>query len=341
MNDVPSIRSLLKRGALITAANWPVVLVQAAAEASLKVLLAIPVAGGALLVRAAAGGDVREFLEGDLRLAVTRTVNALTVAPGALTAFLGAFALVLVGGSVLVFLVKGGTMTVLTDAERAAGRVERPPLRLAALVTIRRFGIVQFLAGCGHLARRYVTLGLALLAIYGITAAAYLTMAVTAYQRPGALLGWTIAAALATAVLLVWLLFVNLLYILTQIVLATDDCGVRSAVRRVAGFLRACPGDVGGILGVLVALVVLATTASLLAAAGLGLIAFVPVVGVIVIPLQLAAWVLRGVFFQYLSLTAMVAYLARYRIHGHELNVEDTSSASAADATVCPKDRIA
>ena len=60
--------------------------------------------------------------------------------------------------------------------------------------------------------------------------------------------------------------------------------------------------------------VVLATIASILATAGLGLIAFVPLVGLArVLPLQFAAWLLRGFVFQYLALTALGAYLTQYR----------------------------
>ena len=45
MTDAPPLRSTLKRGALIAAANWPLVVVQFVAEATLKLLLAVPVVG--------------------------------------------------------------------------------------------------------------------------------------------------------------------------------------------------------------------------------------------------------------------------------------------------------
>ena len=57
----------------------------------------------------------------------------------------------------------------------------------------------------------------------------------------------------------------------------------------------------------------LATIASILATAGLGLIAFVPLVGLAMVPLQVAAWLLRGFVFEYLALTALGAYLTQYR----------------------------
>ena len=58
---------------------------------------------------------------------------------------------------------------------------------------------------------------------------------------------------------------------------------------------------------------VIATAASILATAGLGLIAFVPLVGLAVLPLQLAAWLVRGIVFEYLALAALGAYLSHYR----------------------------
>jgi hypothetical protein len=39
----------------------------------------------------------------------------------------------------------------------------------------------------------------------------------------------------------------------------------------------------------------------------------VPFAGLAVIPLQIAAWLIRGLVFQYLSLTALGAYLSEYR----------------------------
>ena len=42
----------------------------------------------------------------------------------ALVAFMTAFSIVLLGGSMLMFLVKGGTVEVLLAAEAAAGPIE-------------------------------------------------------------------------------------------------------------------------------------------------------------------------------------------------------------------------
>jgi hypothetical protein len=50
MSHAPGLKAALKRGALITAANWPLVAVQFVAESTLKLLLAVPVLGGIFLV---------------------------------------------------------------------------------------------------------------------------------------------------------------------------------------------------------------------------------------------------------------------------------------------------
>ncbi len=103
---------------------------------------------------------------------------------------------------------------------------------------------------------------------------------------------------------------INFLYLMTQIVMAVDDVG--RAQRRFASvmrFLRSSVREIAGLFGVVLLLVLLATAASILATAGLGLIGFVPIVAVAVMPLQIAAWLLRGIVFQYLALTALGGYL--------------------------------
>ena len=47
--------------------------------------------------------------------------------------------------------------------------------------------------------------------------------------------------------------------------------------------------------------------------AALSLVAFVPFVGLAALPMQLLAWLLRGLVFQYLGLTSVGAYLKLYR----------------------------
>jgi hypothetical protein len=98
-------------------------------------------------------------------------------------------------------------------------------------------------------------------------------------------------------------------------VMAVENVGVRQGIVGVFRFIRHALRDIAGIFGVVLVLVVLATVASILATAGLGLIAFVPLAGFVVFPLTAAGWLLRGFVFQYLALTALGAYLTQYRHH--------------------------
>ena len=75
---------------------------------------------------------------------------------------------------------------------------------------------------------------------------------------------------------------------------------------------------VGGVFLVVLGLVVLATGASVLATAALWLVGFVPFIGLTVLPLQLVAWVLRGLVFQFIALASVGAYLKIYRTESTE-----------------------
>lgn len=341
MSDAPSLRSTLKRGALIAAANWPLVIVQFVAEATLKLLLAVPVAGGIVLVVLLLEGNVDELLAGDVRQIVAAVFSALQQNPAALIAFSLAFGIVATGGSILTFIVKGGTVALLARAEAQAGSIERPPLRFAS---IRRAGIVSiedYIAGSRRLWRRYVRLGLCLLAVYAVTAAIYLGLMVRGLRLAdniGLLLSWTVGAALGSSALIVWISLVNFFYLLTQMVIAVDDASVRAAFTRVLRFLRSSLREVAGVFGVVLLLVGIATIGSILATAGLGLAALAPLVGLAVLPLQVAGWLLRGVVFQYLALTALTAYLTCYR------HYQRTSARLAGDAGAVgplPEQRLA
>jgi hypothetical protein len=316
MRHTPGLKAALKRGALVAAANWPLVIVQFVAESSLKLMLAVPIVGGAFLVALLLDTSMSELLRGDARDIVTSIVTALMQRPAALAAFAASGLIVLVGGSTVTWIVKAGTMALLADAERIAGPIERPPLRLDALRRASVVAIEPFIAGSRRLWRRYVRIGLGLLFVYGMTAAIYFVLVFGGYALAGnsaVLLGWTAAAALASSALIVWITLVNFFYLITQMVVAIEDVSVRVgvglALRFVWGHLR----EVAAVFGVVLVVVIVATAASLLATAGLGLIAFVPLVGLAVLPLQLAAWLLRGIVFEYLGLAAVGAYLSHYR----------------------------
>jgi hypothetical protein len=320
MLQAPGLKIALKRGALVAAANWPLIAVQFVAESTLKLLVAVPAAGGVFLVVLLLDTDVDGLLTGDLRTMIGAVVGALGQNPVALAAFILSFVVVLLGASAVTFIVKSGTVALLADAEAAAGPIERPPLRLQMLKRANRTAIEPFLDACGRLWKRYLRLGGCLLLVYGGTAAGYLALLIGGYalaDNVGVLLGWTVIAAIASSALIVWITLVNLVYLLTQMVIAVEDVGVRKAVTLVFQFVRDCLRHVAGIFGVVLVLVLLATVASILGTAGLGLISWVPIVALAVMPLQIAAWLLRGFVFQYLALTALGAYLTQYRFYRH------------------------
>ncbi len=311
-----NLKHLLKRGALVAAANWQTVAIQFAAETTFQMLLAVPVIGAAILVAALLGGDLAELLRGNMREMFTTITGTLMSEPLALVAFIGAFSVVLLGGSILMFVVKGGTVEVLLTAEAAAGPIEREPLTYHHVVgEASRFTLERFLAGCRRLHRRYVPLGLALMVVYAVSGVAYLAFIVYGYRAAdGKLLviGWAFIATLATFVLVVWITFVNWGYLLIQIAVATEDLSVLRAVAAVARFVRTEIRELAGMFGVILAVIVAATLASALAWSGVGLIAFVPLVGLAVFPLQLAALIIRGLVFEYIGLSALAAYATLY-----------------------------
>ena len=105
------LKSAVKRGALLAAANWQVTLIQATADSLFKLLLAAPLIGGVFLVALAIGGEPAAILRPESRETIATIVTALTARPAVLTAFLLALAVVAVGGSVFVFVVKAGEHT--------------------------------------------------------------------------------------------------------------------------------------------------------------------------------------------------------------------------------------
>lgn len=309
------LKHLLKRGALLTAANWPTVAIQFIAETTFQVLLAVPLIGAAILVAVLLGADLADLLQGSLRDIFTTIASTLLSEPVALVAFITAFSLVLLGGSVLMFLVKGGTVDVLIAAHTAAGPIERQPLSLDSLRSAAQFTLQRFTAGCGRLFRPYLALGLLLIAVYVLSVGGYLAFVVYGYRAVEGrvlIIGWTFIAAMAAMMLVAWFTVINLLYLLLQVAMAVEGVGVLAGGRAVARFIRSEFRELAGVFLVVVALVAAATLASALAWSGVGLIAFVPLVGLAVFPLQLAALLLRGLVFEYLGITALGAYLTLY-----------------------------
>lgn len=320
MTEPLPLRTALKRGALVAAANWQAVIAQFVAETLLKVAVALPVLAGVFLVAVDLGTGAADLIQGDLLTSARLVYTSLAASPVALASFLAAVGFVITGSSLVTFIAKGGTVRVLVHAERQAGAIEHPPLRWATVRRAAVWSIDGFLDGCAHMSRRYIRLGLILLGVYAVSGAGYLALlyaGMRVMSEGGVIAGWPFIALAASSVLIVWVTLVNLVYLLIQMIMAADDVGVHEAARRLGRFAYDDARQVAGIFGVVLLLMVMAGAASLLATAGLGLIAFIPLVGVTVLPLQFAAWLMRGLMFQFLGLTAFTAYLAQYQRYGN------------------------
>jgi hypothetical protein len=311
-----SLKLLLKRGALLAAANWPAVAIQFIAETTFQALLAVPIVGAAILVAVLIGEDLGDLLQGSPRDIAPRLAGALASDPMALVSFGVAFSIALAAGSALMFLVKGGTLDVLLAAHDAAGDIERRPITIDSIAPAASFSLSRFIRGCTRLFRPYVVLGLALTAAHAVSGAVYLAFLLYGYRAAAGLLdvlGWTVIAAMAAIAVIVWITLVNCVYLLMQIAMAADNLGFADACRAVGRFIRAEFGALTRIFLIMFGLVIGATFVSALAWSGVGLIAFVPLVGLAVIPLQIAALIVRGLAFEYIGLAAAGAYLTLYR----------------------------
>lgn len=307
---VPSLlKPLLKRGVLVAAANWQVTLAQATADSLFKLLVATPVVGGVFLVALVIGAEPRELMSLEWREMATTIVTSLLSQPLVLLSFLLALGVVVIGGSLFVFLVKAGTVTVLVKGERQAGEVGPLPLHLEDLSRASAFTPELFLAGAQALFGRYAALGAGLMAVYALSGVAYLFAVLAAGIFVDA---WGLAA-LATIGFVAWITVVNLFYLLMQIVIAAEDCSVLAALTRVTSFLARARRQVAAVFLVVLILVVMATGVSWIATFALGLIGFVPFVGLAVLPIQLLAWLFRGLVFQFLGLASIGAYMRLYR----------------------------
>lgn len=311
MARTASSKLALKRGALLTAANWQVVVVQFVADALFTALLAVPVVGGAALVVLTSGLAPHDLFERGVRRAVPAVAAALLAHPLALMAFLAAVGVALLGGSLFMAFVKGGAIAVLLEAETTAGALEHPPLRLDAVQRAGRFRLETATAGAQRLFGRFARLGVGLAVVYAAVGGGALAWVVSEGAPDSA---WDAAriAGVTLAVIAAYTI-VNLAYLLVQIVVAVDDCDATTGVVRAAAFVAREPRAITVVFAVISTLVALGTAASFFATAALGLIAFVPFIGLAALPLQVGAWLVRGLVFQFLGLTALVAYLRLYR----------------------------
>lgn len=286
-------------------------LVQFAADTLFKTLVVVPVLGGLVLVALVAGGNPFEMIRfDDLTQTISAMVSVLFAHPIALAAFLVALGVILAGGSVLMFAVKAGSVTVLLAGDRAAGPIEQPPLRFSAVKQANQATLERFTEGVRSLFSRYLRLGIMLMLVYALIATIYLAFLFGPPLSPA--LDGPLITTLASLGVIITITLVNFLYLLTQIMIAAEDCSVSEAVPHVARLIRKRTKELALVLAAILALMLMATAASILATTALGLIAFVPFVGLAALPLQIFAWLVRGVVFQFVGLTGVSTYL---RLH--------------------------
>ena len=151
--------------------------------------------------------------------------------PVALVAFITAFTIVLLGGSVLMFLVKGGTVDVLVAAEAAAGPIEHEPLTYDSVVhEAAYFTLDASPTAAAACSGGTSTLGIALMVVYAVTGGAYVAFVVYGYRAVegrSLIIGWTfIAAHRGRRCWSAWITIVNWCYLLLQIAMAIEDVGL-------------------------------------------------------------------------------------------------------------------
>jgi len=310
------LRAALKHGALITAANWPVVLIEFVLEALYKFALVIPVIGGAFMVAVLLGEDVGTIFGQGVRAAADLVVGSLATAPAALTSFFGAIALVAVGGSLVMYIVKGGTLSVLVASEQVAGEIHRAPVHFEELRRAYAYDLATLVDRTRQFGRRSALLAGGLSAAYIVIGVGYvfaLTMSFRVAAETTWTPAWPLLVLLATSTSVIGVTAANLAFDLLRVIVVTDDCRIRTAVSRLRAFLVADARQVLGIFGVIGAVVGLAMAVSVVATAGLTFVAWVPFASLIAVPLQVAAWLIRGIVFQYVGLTALSAYQTQYR----------------------------
>jgi len=284
------------------------VLVQFVADTLFKTLVAVPVVGGLVLVALVVGGNPLELVRfDDLTQTISSMIGVLLAQPVALAAFAIALGIIIAGGSIMMFAVKAGTVTVLLAGDRSAGTIELPPLRMSALREANQTNLERFTTGVRTLFFRYLRLGILLTLVYATIGAAY--VALVFGPSISQALDSPLTVTVASLSLLVALTLVNFLYLLMQIVMAAENCGVLEAIPHVSRLLRRRWKELGQVLAAILALMLMATGASILATTQLGLISFVPFIGLAALPLQVFAWLVRGVVFQFVGLTAVATYL--------------------------------
>ena len=315
MNTLP-LAAALKRGGLVAAANWPVVLIDFILESFYKLAVTIPILGGALMVGALLGTDLEEVVGEGLRATADLVLGSLATAPVALSSFLLALALVGLLGEAIMFVVKAGTLSVLVASERSAGPVEAMPVRVEMMRRLSAYSLQAVYEGAQRYGRRAFGLALWLGCTYALIGAVYLALLGYGFSvalRLTWLPAWPLLVLVATTTGVVLVAIINLAFDLLRVIVVTDDCSLRTAAARLRLFVIEDSRQVIGIFSVIGGVLILTTAASIFAAAGIALVAWVPVVGLAVVPLQAAAWLLRGLLLEFMALAALSAYQTQYR----------------------------
>ncbi len=312
------LRAAIKRGFVVVAANWPIVLIDFAVESVARLALILPVVGGALLVTVVAGSDVRALFAGGVIEAADIVVGSLTSAPGALVAFLAAVALVAVGGEAVQFIVKAGTLSVIARADAVAGEVQRFPIDAESLRRARAFRLEILIDAGRRFARRGIVLSLWLGLVYAVVVLFYLVFVTEgmAVVQSAWMPAWSAIMLGATSTAVVAIAMANLAYTLLRVVIVTDDCGIGTAAGRLLRFAIEDARQVMGVFAVIGGIELAAAALALLVAAALTPIAYLPFVGLLVVPLQAAIWLVRALVFEALSLSSVAAYQTQYRRFG-------------------------
>jgi hypothetical protein len=268
------------------------------------------------MVTAIAGTEPGAVVGEGLQTTADLVAAALATSPLALASFFAALAVVGVGGLTIVFTLRIGTLTVVVASEQQTEGLEREPVGAAALERASAYSLGRVYDGARHFARRALHLAAWLGALYAVVGGTYLaaivlglSMAVRLSWMPA----WPLLMLAATAVGVVAFAVIKLAYDLLQVVIVTDDCSVALAAGRLRAFVLADSRQVIAIFSVMAAIVVLATAASVFAAAGIAVMAWVPFVSLVVVPLQAATWLVRGLVFQFVELSALAAYQTQYR----------------------------
>lgn len=309
------LRAALKRGVLLVSANWPVILIDFAVDSFCRLALALPVIGGALMVATIAGIDMPQLLSEGVIAAADVVVGSLVSAPAALAAFLAAIAVVGIGSEVVRFIVKAGTLSILVTADRQAGELHCQPLAAVSLASARTFGLERLVTASHRFVGRGIQLSIWLALAYGFVVILYLALITWDLPAGGSawLPAWSALVLAATSTAIVVTGVARLTITLLRVVIVTDDCPISTAAVRLVRFGLEDARQVIGVAAVIGGIQIVAAVVGVLAASGLAPIAYVPVVGLALVPLQAALWLLRSLVFDALALVGASACQTQYR----------------------------